>query len=38
MTVMVPDLLPPTEEMKTLCVGIARCLHEVTTALNGRRT
>ncbi|MGT2442543.1 HAD family hydrolase [Ensifer adhaerens] len=38
MTVVVPDLLPPTEEMKTLCVGIARCLHEVTTALIGRRT
>ncbi|WP_244546713.1 MULTISPECIES: hypothetical protein [unclassified Ensifer] len=38
MTVMVPDLLPPTEEMKTLFVGIARCLHEVATALIGRRT
>ena len=38
MTVMVPDLLPPTEEMKTLCVGIARCLHEVAAALSDRRT
>jgi HAD superfamily hydrolase (TIGR01509 family) len=29
MTVMVPDLLDVTEEMKTLCVRIARDLHEV---------
>jgi HAD superfamily hydrolase (TIGR01509 family) len=29
MTVMVPDLLDPTEEMHTLCVRIARDLHEV---------
>jgi HAD superfamily hydrolase (TIGR01509 family) len=29
MTVMVPDLLDPTEEMQTLCVRIARDLHEV---------
>jgi len=29
MTVMVPDLLDPTEEMETLCVRIARDLHEV---------
>lgn len=29
MTVMVPDLLDPTEEMHSLCVRIARDLHEV---------
>jgi HAD superfamily hydrolase (TIGR01509 family) len=29
MTVMVPDMLDPTEEMHTLCVRIARDLHEV---------
>jgi HAD superfamily hydrolase (TIGR01509 family) len=29
MTVMVPDLLDPTEEMQTLCTRIARDLHEV---------
>jgi len=29
MTVMVPDMLDPTEEMETLCVRIARDLHEV---------
>lgn len=29
MTVMVPDMLDPNEEMETLCVRIARDLHEV---------
>lgn len=29
MTVMVPDMLDPTEEMETLCVRIAQDLHEV---------
>ena len=29
MTVMVPDLLDPTEEMHSLCIRIARDLHEV---------
>jgi len=29
MTVMVPDMLDPTQEMETLCVRIARDLHEV---------
>ena len=29
MTVMVPDLLDPTEEIRTLCVRIAESLHEV---------
>lgn len=33
MTVMVPDLLDPTEEMQTLCVRIARDLHEVREML-----
>jgi HAD superfamily hydrolase (TIGR01509 family) len=33
MTIMVPDLLDPTEEMKTLCVRIARDLHEVRALL-----
>ncbi len=29
MTVMVPDLLEPTEEIRTLCVRIAETLHDV---------
>ncbi len=29
MTIMVPDLLEPTEEMRTLCVRIAESLHDV---------
>ncbi|HEX3699302.1 MAG TPA: HAD family phosphatase [Phenylobacterium sp.] len=29
MTIMVPDLLDPTEEMRSLCVRVARDLHEV---------
>jgi HAD superfamily hydrolase (TIGR01509 family) len=29
MTIMVPDLLDPTEEMRSLCIRIARDLHEV---------
>src|SRR5665213_447413 len=29
MTIMVPDLLDPTEEMQALCIRIARDLHEV---------
>ncbi len=33
MTVMVPDMLDPTEEMETLCVRIARDLHEVRELL-----
>lgn len=33
MTVMVPDMLDPTEEMHSLCVRIARDLHEVRTML-----
>ena len=29
MTVMVPDLLEPTNELRALCVLVARDLHEV---------
>ena len=33
MTIMVPDLFPPTDDMKELCVGIAQNLHEVCTLM-----
>jgi HAD superfamily hydrolase (TIGR01509 family) len=33
MTIMVPDLLPPTREMEELCVYIARDLHEVCAVI-----
>ena len=33
MTVMVPDLLPPTEEIGGLCVAVAETLHQVRDAL-----
>ena len=33
MTIMVPDLFPPTDDMKELCVGIAQNLHEVCTLI-----
>jgi HAD superfamily hydrolase (TIGR01509 family) len=36
MTVMVPDLLDATEEMQTLCVRIARDLHEVRDMLQAQ--
>jgi HAD superfamily hydrolase (TIGR01509 family) len=36
MTIMVPDMLEPTEEMHTLCLRIARDLHEVRELLRGR--
>jgi len=36
MTIMVPDMLDPTEEMHTLCVRIAADLHEVRDLLEGR--
>jgi HAD superfamily hydrolase (TIGR01509 family) len=38
MTVMVPDMLDPTEEMQTLCVRIARDLHEVRELLEAQRS
>ena len=31
MTIMVPDLLPATSEMRALCLWVAPDLHEVTT-------
>ncbi|WDZ77801.1 HAD family phosphatase [Ensifer adhaerens] len=33
MTVMVPDLLPATEDVRAICVGIANSLHDVREAL-----
>ena len=36
MTIMVPDLLDPTEEMHGLCVRIARDLHEVHELLKAQ--
>ena len=33
MTIMVPDMLDPTEEMQSLCIRIARDLHEVRELL-----
>ncbi|MDP3175325.1 MAG: HAD family phosphatase [Phenylobacterium sp.] len=33
MTIMIPDLLDPTEEMRLLCVRVARDLHEVEALL-----
>ena len=33
MTVMVPDLLEPTDEMRMLCIAIADTLHDVREAL-----
>jgi len=37
MTIMVPDLLDPTEEMQGLCVRIAHDLHEVRALLEAQR-
>lgn len=37
MTIMVPDMLDPTEEMRSLCVRIARDLHEVHDLLKAQR-
>ncbi len=38
MTVMVPDLLEPTEEMRTLCVRIAESLHDVRELITMARS
>jgi HAD superfamily hydrolase (TIGR01509 family) len=38
MTVMVPDMLDPTEEMRTLTVRIAADLHEVRELLKAQRS
>jgi HAD superfamily hydrolase (TIGR01509 family) len=37
MTIMVPDLLDPTEEMQSLCVRIAGDLHEVRELIAAQR-
>jgi HAD superfamily hydrolase (TIGR01509 family) len=37
MTVMVPDLLAPTEEMHTLSIGVIETLHEVRDAILAAR-
>jgi len=37
MTIMVPDLLDPTEEMRGLCVRIADSLHDVRDLLAGQQ-
>lgn len=37
MTIMVPDLLDPTQEMEDLCVRIARDLHEVEALVRASR-
>lgn len=36
MTIMVPDMLDPTQEMESLCVRIARDLHEVRGLLESQ--
>jgi HAD superfamily hydrolase (TIGR01509 family) len=33
MTVMVPDLLPPTDEIRNVCTAVAESLHQVREAL-----
>jgi HAD superfamily hydrolase (TIGR01509 family) len=38
MTIMVPDLLEPTAEMRDLCIRIARDLHEVRELLSAQAT
>ena len=37
MTIMVPDALAPTEEIRGLCVGVVSSLHEVKDVLCGGR-
>jgi HAD superfamily hydrolase (TIGR01509 family) len=36
MTIMVPDLLEATEEIRALCAGVAESLHDVGALLGGR--
>jgi HAD superfamily hydrolase (TIGR01509 family) len=38
MTIMVPDMLDPTEEMETLTIRVARDLHEVRELLAAQRS
>jgi beta-phosphoglucomutase-like phosphatase (HAD superfamily) len=33
MAVMVPDMLPPTDELRALCVAVVRDLHDVRVML-----
>src|SRR5262249_16849377 len=35
MAIMVPDMLPATDELRALCVAVARDLHEVRAMFNG---
>ena len=37
MTIMVPDLLEATEEMRSLCVAVSETLHEVRALLEAQR-
>jgi beta-phosphoglucomutase-like phosphatase (HAD superfamily) len=37
MTIMVPDLLDATEEMRSLCVAVSRSLHDVRALLEAQR-
>jgi beta-phosphoglucomutase-like phosphatase (HAD superfamily) len=37
MTIMVPDLLPPTSEMEELCICIVQDLHEVCSLMRSQR-
>src|SRR5262245_28927576 len=36
MTIMVPDMLPATDELRALCVAVVRDLHDVRAMLKGR--
>jgi HAD superfamily hydrolase (TIGR01509 family) len=36
MPIMVPDMLPATDELRALCVAVVRDLHEVRTMFEGR--
>jgi HAD superfamily hydrolase (TIGR01509 family) len=35
MTIMVPDLIPPTPEIRTLCLCVVQSLHDVATLVAG---
>ena len=37
MTIMVPDLLEATDEMRSLCVAVKESLHEVRDLIAGAR-
>jgi hypothetical protein len=38
MTIMVPDLLEATEEMRGLCVAVAETLHDVRDLIAAQRS